>query len=248
MELSVARLRAKSSWWVDSVARGAACDSSEQAHNPVMKKQGTVAKWDDARGFGFIRSPASTADVFFHVRDFRGGSSGAPRQGLAVTFEEINVGGKGPRGMAVQPVGAAASARNPGRRQHRIARIDVAPSAVGVLGLLSLTLVYAVMILWAIWTRRLPWWVLAALPALNVAAFFAYWQDKYAAQKGRWRIKEDTLHLFSLAEGWPGAYLAQQILRHKSRKAEFRAAYWLTVTLHCGAVGAWLWWATRHPL
>jgi len=210
-----------------------------------MKKEGTVAKWDDARGFGFIRSPDSSADVFFHVRDFHSGSSGAPRQGLAVTFEEINVGGKGPRGMAVRPVGVAAN--NPVRRQHRHARVEAAPSGSGALGGLPLMLVYAAVVLWAVWTRRLPWWVLAALPALNMMTFFAYWQDKYAAEKGRWRIKENTLHLFSLAGGWPGAWVAQQIIRHKSRKAEFRAAYWVTVTLHCGAVGGWLWWVTRTP-
>jgi uncharacterized membrane protein YsdA (DUF1294 family) len=109
----------------------------------------------------------------------------------------------------------------------------------------ALMLAYAALILWAVWTRRLPWWLLAALPVLNVTTFFAYWQDKYAAEQGRWRVREDTLHLFSLAGGWPGAWLAQQILRHKSRKAEFRATYWLTVTLHCAAAGGWLWWATR---
>ena len=214
-----------------------------------MKKKGTVAKWDDARGFGFIRSPASTMDVFFHVRDFHGGSSGAPRKGMAVTFEEIIVGGKGPRGMTVQPVGAPAPSTNayvaPVRRQYRHARVKAAPSGSGALGALPLMLIYAAVILWAIWTRRLPWWLLAALPALNMMTFCAYWQDKYAAEKGRWRIKEDTLHLFSLAGGWLGAWFAQQILRHKSRKAEFRATYWVTVTLHFGAVGGWLWWATR---
>jgi uncharacterized membrane protein YsdA (DUF1294 family)/cold shock CspA family protein len=214
-----------------------------------MKKKGIVAKWDDARGFGFIRSPASTMDVFFHVRDFHGGRSGAPRQGMAVTFEEIIVGGKGPRGMSVQPVDVPAPSTKPYaapvRRQLRHARIEAAPSGSGALGILPLMLVYAAAMLWAVWTRRLPWWVLTALPAINMTTFFAYWQDKYAAEKGRWRINEDTLHLFSLAGGWPGAWFAQQILRHKSRKAEFRATYWVTVMLHCGAVGGWLWWATR---
>src|SRR5688500_665762 len=107
-------------------------------------------------------------------------------------------------------------ARGSGRRRHRNARADAASSGSGVLGILPLMLVYAAAILWAIWLRKLPWWVLAALPVLNLATFFAYWQDKYAAEKGRWRIKEDTLHLFSLLGGWPAAYLAQQILRHKS--------------------------------
>ena len=73
---------------------------------PSMKKEGTIVRWDDARGFGFIRSPASTADVFVHVRDFRS-NAGSPRQGMQVTFEEIHVGGKGPRAMAVQPAGPA---------------------------------------------------------------------------------------------------------------------------------------------
>jgi hypothetical protein len=27
-----------------------------------MRKQGTVTRWDEAKGFGFIHSPASTAD------------------------------------------------------------------------------------------------------------------------------------------------------------------------------------------
>jgi len=40
--------------------------------------------------------------------------------------------------------------------------------------------------------------------------------------------------------GWPGAWLAHRVLRHKSRKTSFRTVYWATVTLHCGAVLAWV--------
>lgn len=35
-----------------------------------MQKQGTVIRWDATRAFGFIRSPDTSADVFFHVRDY----------------------------------------------------------------------------------------------------------------------------------------------------------------------------------
>jgi len=88
--------------------------------------------------------------------------------------------------------------------------------------------------------------VLPASVLLNLATFFAYWQDKHAAQQGRWRIKEETLHLWSLAGGWGGAWLAQQVLRHKSVKASFRATYRLTVMTHCGtALG--IWWFLRAP-
>ena len=61
-------------------------------------------RWNAERAFGFIRSPGSAADVFFHIRDFRGATP--PREGLAVVFEEIHGGGKGPRAMAVQAAGA----------------------------------------------------------------------------------------------------------------------------------------------
>ncbi|MNV63308.1 hypothetical protein D3C71_1558930 [compost metagenome] len=74
-----------------------------------------------------------------------------------------------------------------------------------------------------------PLWVLGVYPALSALTFLAYALDKSAAQQGRWRTSENTLHLLALAGGWPGALVAQQVLRHKSSKAVFRAAFWCTV-------------------
>lgn len=45
-----------------------------------MKKQGTVVRCDSACDFGFIRSPANPAGIFFHVRDFH--AAHAPGAGL----------------------------------------------------------------------------------------------------------------------------------------------------------------------
>jgi uncharacterized membrane protein YsdA (DUF1294 family)/cold shock CspA family protein len=212
-----------------------------------MKKQGTVVKWDDARGFGFIRATGSSGDVFFHVRDFHAGGGGKPGRGLAVAFEEIHVGGKGPRAMAVQPAGEhAVPGRAVGSRGGRAARSSFGRAAStpssGVLLALPLMVTYASAVVSSVWTRRLPWWVLPVLFIVNLLTFFAYWQDKYAASKGGWRISESTLHLWSMAGGWPGAWFAQQVLRHKSSKQSFRATYWATVVLHCAALGALLWW------
>lgn len=85
-----------------------------------MHQQGSIVRWDATRGFGFIRSASTQTDVFFHVRDFRGASEPALR--MAVEFEEIHVGGKGPRAMAVRPRGTVQTAGsnpvqpgNPGR-------------------------------------------------------------------------------------------------------------------------------------
>ena len=66
----------------------------------------------------------------------------------------------------------------------------------------------------------------------SLVAFVAYALDKSAAVQGHWRISESTLHIFSLACGWPGALMAQQLLRHKSSKPSFQSAYWGTVALN----------------
>lgn len=225
-----------------------------------MTKQGSIVRWDAARAFGFIRSADSAGDIFFHIRDYRG--SAPPREGLAVVFEEILVGGKGPRAMAVRtassPQGTASDAhnndsRNPGGRTQRPAparrsaparsaarRQGQAPSpATGASLAYSLMLLWAGLLAWGVWTQRLPLWSLAALAALNGVTLWMYASDKNAARAGRWRIRESHLHLLSLLGGWPAAWLAQQNMRHKSSKTEFRAVYWTTIVLHCGAL-AWV--------
>ena len=52
--------------------------------------------------------------------------------------------------------------------------------------------------------------------------------------------------LLALIGGWPGALVAQQVFRHKSRKVVFQFALWTTVALNCGAL-IWLTWMEhRH--
>ncbi|ASM76102.1 hypothetical protein VITFI_CDS0323 [Vitreoscilla filiformis] len=50
------------------------------------------------------------------------------------------------------------------------------------------------------------------------------------------------MHAIALLSGWPGALIAQQFLRHKSVKAEFRQVFWATVVLNVIAfVGISIW-------
>ena len=73
--------------------------------------------------------------------------------------------------------------------------------------------------------------------AVSAATFLVYAADKSAAERGRWRVRERTLHLWSLLGGWPGAFLAQRALLHKTRKEEFLSAFWRTVAANCGFIG-----------
>lgn len=77
-----------------------------------------------------------------------------------------------------------------------------------------------------------PVWYLGA----SLAAFSAYALDKSAAQSGRWRTRESTLHLLGLLGGWPGALVAQKLLRHKTRKRSFQLIFWSSVLLNCTVV------------
>ena len=224
-----------------------------------MKKIGTIQRWDAARGFGFIHSSDSNADVFFHVRDFRAEPGVLPTEGTRVQFEEIHVGGKGPRAMAVQPMGWSNPPHTPGaqathRPAHAKTRDPVRKHAAPRTQRRSHTppnrqrWVVPVMLLWAAgvlcaaWLGHLPWWVAGAFVGINVVTFFAYAFDKNAAQTGQWRTPENTLHLYALLGGWPAAWLAQQTLRHKSGKSSFQAVYEATVLLHCVALGGWVFW------
>jgi len=215
-----------------------------------MKRQGRLIRWEADRGFGFIRSPEVSADVFVHLRDFSDRRV-LPQVGMALSFEEIHVGGKGPRAVAVEAAAAGASRpvqkqtpidshrrSAPRRTNPRRTNASEAPASWGLLFLLA----YAVLLGAAVWSGRLPLLVLGVVPGLSLLAFCAYALDKNAAQTGRWRTKESTLHLLALAGGWPGAWAAQRLLRHKSSKQSFLIVYRATVVIHCAAVLAWVFW------
>lgn len=64
------------------------------------------------------------------------------------------------------------------------------------------------------------------------AGVFLYWSDKHKARADSWRTPENVLHAVELAGGWPGALLAQQAFRHKTRKVSFQLVFWLIVLMH----------------
>jgi uncharacterized membrane protein YsdA (DUF1294 family) len=69
---------------------------------------------------------------------------------------------------------------------------------------------------------------------VSLITFIVYAFDKSAARKGKWRTPEIHLHLLSLIGGWPGALIAQHVLRHKTQKQSFRFFFWITVILNLG--------------
>ncbi len=85
---------------------------------------------------------------------------------------------------------------------------------------------------WAALTWHVPVWAALMYVGASGVCFLAYALDKSAARRGARRTPESTLLMLGLLGGWPGGLLAQQLLRHKSNKASFRAAFWGTVMLN----------------
>ena len=80
---------------------------------------------------------------------------------------------------------------------------------------------------------QLDWRIITgAWLALSAFAFLSYRSDKRSAQSGEWRVPETTLHLIALSGGWPGAFLAQRIFRHKTAKLSFQIVFWIIVLIH----------------
>ncbi len=84
---------------------------------------------------------------------------------------------------------------------------------------------------------KILWPLLGMYIALSVVSFVAYAIDKAAARKGAWRISENNLHLLDFLGGWPGGFIAQKYLRHKTGKPSFQRIYWLTVLLNIVLLG-----------
>jgi uncharacterized membrane protein YsdA (DUF1294 family) len=76
------------------------------------------------------------------------------------------------------------------------------------------------------------WVPLAIYLVMSLLAAFLYWRDKRQARADGWRTPEKVLHAVELLGGWPGALIAQQLFRHKTRKVSFQLVFWLIVLLH----------------
>ena len=84
----------------------------------------------------------------------------------------------------------------------------------------------------SMWLRGISLVPLTAYGVVSVLAFFMYWADKRKARADAWRTPENILHALELAGGWPGALIAQQVFRHKTRKVSFQILFWVIVLLH----------------
>ncbi len=94
---------------------------------------------------------------------------------------------------------------------------------------------------YGVWREAVPLYPFAlAYAGMSLITIAVYRHDKAAAVADEWRVKEHTLHALELFGGWPGALVAQHLLRHKVKKPSYQLVFWLIVVIHCAG-----WYAVK---
>jgi uncharacterized membrane protein YsdA (DUF1294 family)/cold shock CspA family protein len=185
-----------------------------------MRHKGRITNWNDARGFGFVVPSAGGSRAFLHISSLLNRNR-RPAENDLVTFRLATDSKGRPQAVEVEFVG---DRPKPPR--------DDTP----VWGALAVAAVFFGSLLSAVAMGVYPAGIFAIYFVASTLAFVMYWYDKAAAQRSRWRTAEGTLHAVGLLGGWPGALVAMQVFRHKSRKASFRKTFWVMVLMNCSAL------------
>lgn len=212
------------------------------------ERAGRLASWNDGKGFGFIQPQGGGVEVFAHISAMRG--ERRPQVGDSLLYVEGRDAQGRPRAEHMRLAGAPsldrpAIRRQPGTSRQPARGREPRGAAVAIRNPgLKLALFAALCTLPLLGALRLfgagsPWLLPLYLGA-SLLGFLLYWLDKRSAQIGGRRTPENSLHLVELAGGWPGALLAQQALRHKTRKVSYQTVFWLIVAAHQAFWFDWL--------
>lgn len=182
----------------------------QRAQTPMQR--GVLVMWNDQKGFGFIRPQGSDDDYFVHISTFKKGLTRRPAIGDDVHFRAGENATKKRATYAHIP--AIETPHTPSATPFEL---QPRQRSLGVNILIGTPLVLSCYLL---------------LMAKNPIPFFCYWflsllvmflygLDKAHAATHRWRVPEVYFHLLELMGGWPGALMAQNDFRHKTRMSSY---------------------------
>jgi uncharacterized membrane protein YsdA (DUF1294 family)/cold shock CspA family protein len=180
--------------------------------------RGRITTWKADKGFGFIKPDNGSDDVFFHITNL----AHRPREitpGVPVVYMLGYDEQRRPRALNVYLENGALT--------PLIGSLVIGGGFFLLLGVVTVLF-------------GLSPWIFLAYLVVSTFTFWRYVQDKRRAGVGAFRVMEAELHFLELIGGWPGALVAQQYLRHKTRKAAYQAVFWTMVVLNVALLAAWI--------
>jgi uncharacterized membrane protein YsdA (DUF1294 family)/cold shock CspA family protein len=173
--------------------------------------KGRITEWNKERGFGYLESDRKR--IFLHWRDFQERHK-QPEPGDEILFT-LGADKQG-RTCAKTAIHANDGGRVRGWHLLLLAMLLALPT-------------YAVT---TEFSARIAGYIGGWCLLVSCFTAMMYAWDKQQARSKGWRESESQLHFMELIGGWPGAFLAQRRLRHKSSKGPYQFVFVLIVGLY----------------
>lgn len=186
--------------------------------SPVPRLSGIVSYWRDDKGFGFVTTNQDER-LFFHIRDFVSCPIRRPQQGDKLSFQ-----------LSFDK-----------QQRHYASALQLEDAVPVPVKLIKAHGPDFSQIQQQAWCFRYVFFLLLLLSLLAgsfvftvplfylEASLFTYWlyqiDKKLACNGHNSRLPEESLQMFSLIGGWPGALVAQRRLHHKVHKAPFQREF-----------------------
>jgi uncharacterized membrane protein YsdA (DUF1294 family)/cold shock CspA family protein len=183
----------------------------------TMRYKGKLVTWKDDQGFGFISPTSGGDDVYVHIKSF------SNRDRRPVMSDDLNF-----------ELTAGADGRSQAVKVAFEGESFIEPPATSIRAVAALVFLIAISILAMIGNLHQGFvWLYFSMSA---ATFIAYGMDKEAAKNNQTRISEDSLLMWGIIGGWPGALIGQWVFRHKTIKSSFQASFWISVVTNCAVL------------
>ncbi|WP_299072780.1 DUF1294 domain-containing protein [uncultured Paraglaciecola sp.] len=182
-----------------------------------MRGKGKLISWNAEKAFGFIAPLDKGSHIFIHKSGFNN-KARVPAINDIITYT-LSADKKGRTNAIEATFSGEKLTRKPTKKVNKFSMY------------LAVFFLATIVITWLL--GKIPHLIPVTYCLLSLFTYIVYAFDKSNAKNGDWRTSEATLHGLALAGGWPGAAFAQQLLRHKSQKKEFRIAFWMTVLVNC---------------
>jgi uncharacterized membrane protein YsdA (DUF1294 family)/cold shock CspA family protein len=212
-----------------------AADEKRNARKAPPMQKGTLVMWNDQKGFGFIRPDGTEEDFFVHISQFKKGMSRRPEMGDVVHFRPNEDAGKKRASFALvesldqEDAAPRRFELNPRQRSWLINLLIITPLVLsGYLLLMA--------------KNPIPFF---SYMIMSILTMILYGTDKANAATRKWRIPESYFHMLELMGGWPGALMAQNQFRHKTRLSTYLYVLRGIIAIHLLAWAAFFYWTSK---